>query len=225
MDAGTVRMRVSALLARVFDASPSDLRLRFSARDDSLLSTLLAGRRIEIQPGVTKRAGERIPVTIWMYKGDHVATRRTVLVEAQVRKRVLIMTADVQRKAPIDASIVRKEDRWISPGGPKTVESLEEIKGSVARARIASGAVLRATMLESPIVIRKGERITIHCLGESIVLKVRARALSSGRVGERIECKMEGASQIFVARVDGPGRAVIALHADASEPQTSRETP
>ena len=33
--------------------------------------------------------------------------------------------------------------------------------------------------------------------------------MANGRVGELIECKLEGAERSFLARVDGPGRVVM----------------
>lgn len=222
----TVRARVTALLARVLAASPENLRVRFDPRDDDLLNLSLNGRRVEVQPGAIRSAGERVPFTIWVYAGNRVAERRTILVEAQMRVAVLVLTAEAARKASIRRSMVRVEERWLPPGGSPLVASMEALDGAIARTRLPVGTALRQAHLDSPIVVRKNERVMVHCVGQAIVLKAPARALADGAEGDVIAFKLDGAEHTFLARVDGPGRAVVVLGGStADETQDAGATP
>ena len=97
--------------------------------------------------------------------------------------------------------------------GPAPVESIEEATGSVVRRRLAAGTMLRVNELESPVLIERGDLITIHCISGGIVVKTKARARTAGRDGEMIELMMDGSRKSFRARVVGPGRAVMNLDA------------
>ncbi|MCA9292865.1 MAG: flagella basal body P-ring formation protein FlgA, partial [Phycisphaerales bacterium] len=59
------------------------------------------------------------------------------------------------------------------------------------------------------LAIRRGDLVQVHCLSGGLVVRGRGRAMANGRVGELIECKLEGAERSFLARVDGPGRVVM----------------
>lgn len=218
----TVRTRIVALLTRLYDVAPGDLRVLFSEDDDAFLNTPEFGRRIEVQPAATA-SSSRFAVVVWVYDGDRLLESRTLRIDLQVRRRVFVLASELQRGDSIRETHLRAETMWLEPTGPAPIRKDEAAIGSVARRRLAAGTVLRVDQLESPVVVRRGELVTIHCLSGGVVVKTRARAQSDAREGDLIELRMDGRRKSFVARIVGPGRAVMNLDApsDASFPTTT----
>ncbi|TVQ31735.1 MAG: flagella basal body P-ring formation protein FlgA [Phycisphaeraceae bacterium] len=202
----TIRARIARTLARFYGVSPDDLQLLFDERDDDLLAQLERGRRIELQPEASPSSG-RVPVTVRIYQGMRIVEERTVRIDARVRQDVLMLTSDIRRGDEFTAEHVRTESRWLSPG-PMYATDIDAVVGSRARTRMQAGTSLRLDHVESPVVVRRNELVTVRCLSGSVVLTGKARALSDARVGDLIEMRLLGARESFLARVDGPGRAV-----------------
>ena len=99
----------------------------------------------------------------------------------------------------------------MAPDGTAPVCRLEDAVGMLTRSRVSSGSVLRASQIEEPLLVRRGERVTVHCLNGGVALRVQARALRDGRRGELIECVLDGRDRAFSARVSDRGVAVMVL--------------
>jgi len=211
----TVRTRLARLVARLYGVTPDNLRLRFDERDAEFLSTPESGRRIEIQPAATPNAS-RFSAVVWLYAGDELLGSRSVRVDVRVRRPVVVLTRALDRGDAVTPDAVRSETLWVEPAGSAMVGAVEDAVGAVARKRLDAGAILRAEALEPPIVVRRGELVTVHCVSGGVVVKAKARAARDGRAGERLELRMDGSKKTFVARVVAPGRAVVNLDAPAS---------
>jgi len=172
----TVRTRIVALLLRLYDAPPDDLRVLFSEDDEAFLNMPEHGRRIEVQPAATA-SSSRFAVVVWVYDGDHLVESRTLRIDLQVRRRALVLASELERGATIRESHLRAETMWLEPTGPALLRNEESAIGSVARRRLTAGTVLRVDHLESPVVVRRGELVTIHCISGGVVVKTRARQL------------------------------------------------
>ncbi len=206
---GTILQRVLETLARTYAVEPADVRLRFSPRDEAFLTLPLTGRRVEVEPAATLSRSARASLTIWTYEGAQLQERRTIVADVELRRPALVLTQSVPRRALIPPQAVRLERRWLAPGGAPLVQSLEALSGAVARSRLDAGTVLRQSMLETPLLVRKGERVAVHYLGRALSLKLHGRSLAPGRKGDVIPCRLERSDAVFLARVDGKARVVV----------------
>ncbi len=211
----TVRTRIVSLLLRVYDVDSENLRVLFNEDDKSFLDLPDAGRRIEVQPASTG-SSSRFAVVVWLYAGDQLLETRTMRIDLQVRRRVFVLSSELERGDAIRESHLRSEFMWLEPTGPAPVLSQDKAINSVARRRLTSGTVLRVDHLESPVVVRRGELVTIHCISGGVVVKTRARAQDDAREGELVEMRVDGRRKTFVARVVGAGRAIMNLDSTSS---------
>ena len=78
--------------------------------------------------------------------------------------------------------------------------------------------MVRESDVEPPVLVKRGERISVHCLSGGVVVRIKARALADAREGELVECRADGGEQVISARVTG--RAVAVIDADAARPRT-----
>lgn len=205
----TVRTHVVASLAALFNVEPADLRLRFRPEDEMLLTTPTTARRVDAQAAASA-ASPRIPVQVFVYAGDRVVAAGTVTVEALVRREVLTASAPIERGRAIGPEAVSASLKWIGPNTTPPA-SRERVVGSVARHRIAAGAIITDADLEAPLAAKRGELVWVHCLSGSVTVKAKARTLADARDGELVPLRMDGSKKTFTARMSGPGTAVMDL--------------
>ncbi|MEO1129788.1 MAG: flagellar basal body P-ring formation chaperone FlgA [Planctomycetota bacterium] len=210
----TVRKRVGELLMRMFDVEAEDIRVRYDTRDQDLLAQTEWGRRIVVRP-MTTEGGSRILVDVRVMAGDRTVASGTVRADVEIRRHVVVLEAGVERDALLTSRTVNEVDMWMEPGGGALVSDASEAIGKRARKRLHPGSMLRASDLEEPLAVLRGEIVEVLAINGGIGLQTKARAMRDARVGERIECRMDRSRHTFMARVDGPGRVIVVLDDDA----------
>jgi len=206
----TVRTRVGELLVRMFDVDAPDLRVRFDERDKELLDQAEWGRRIVVRPTTTD-GGPRMLIDVRVLSGEQTVASGVVRADVEIRRRVLVLAQGVERDQTLRAGMLSEVEMWLEPGGAAPIASLDEAVDMRTRRRLNSGSVLRAGDLEQPIAVRRGEVVEVQALNGGVALRTSARALGDGKVGERIECRIDRTRNTFMARVDAPGRVVVVL--------------
>jgi len=220
--APTVRSAVAITIARHLAVENVDLRLGFDPKDEAILSRATSGHRVDVQPAASSD-NHLIPVRIYVYAGDRLLASDTLSVRALVRRTVLTAAQSLDRKRVIDSSVLITSESWVSPSDTPSC-TLEQAVGATPRNRIGVGQVVTLGLIETPVMVKKGDIVQIHCLSGSITLKAtRARALANGREGEYIKFQLEDAKKSFTARVSGRGLAI--LNMDDSNGDTRAEAP
>jgi flagella basal body P-ring formation protein FlgA len=212
----TVRTRVAVLLCRLFGVENADLRVLFDDGDEVFLDTPEWGRRIEVQPN-SVGASSRQSLTVRVYEGEHLVESRTIRADVTIRRRVVVVGSGLARREVIERGDVSLQTLWMEPDGTPPVARLEDAVGMLTQSRVKAGSVLRESQIEMPVLVRRGERVTVHCLNGGVALRVQARALRDGKRGEQIECVLDGRDRTFTARVSDRGVAVMVLDGDGSD--------
>lgn len=206
----TVRRAVASELARLYAAEPGDVRVLFERSDREFLDTKTWGRRVFVRP-VTSGSSARAVLDVRIYSGTDVIASRRVRADVSVRRTVVVLTGERDRHERLRRNDLSLEPLWIDPSGEPTLRSLDDAAGQRARRPLAAGTVLRTGDLETPIVIRRGELVTVECVSGGVNLQAKGRALADGRPGETIECRLLIGEESFTGRVEGPGRVVVML--------------
>ena len=179
-------------------------RFRFQQRDLELLSTPTSGRIVEIRElGRSKE----MAIGIVLYEHERVLLDSTVRVEVLIERHVRVSTAQIRRKTPIESTTSRVETRWVAPTEP-IADPMGSL-GQVARSNIDPGTMLIASMLEAPIVVRRGQIVNATSISGSVSVSMQARARGEGKIGEIIELESRDRTRRFSARIAAPGRVVI----------------
>jgi len=218
----TPRTRIARMLASLYGVENTDLRLRFEQRDHEFLISYEPGRRYEARVEAS-RTSERVPVMVTVFEGERVAETRTVRVDARVRTRALVLTRDLDRGDRIEADAFRPQERWVSPSGSPVIVEAGAALGQLARTRLGTGTVLRDAHLERPVLIKRNDLATVHCLAGSVSVRVEARAMDEGREGDVIEFRVDRESEPFRARVSGAGIAVAVTQTTHDSQQEAEE--
>lgn len=144
--------------------------------------------------------------------------RRQASVEAIVRRDVVVMRTDVRRGRPLTGSALHTERRDLRKLPRDVVTDIETALGIPAAHNLARGATLTRNALQRANVIRRGDLVQVDVTNEALELRVDARAVERGAIGDTIRVENPTTRQRFLAIITGSGTARIARPAVGSAP-------
>jgi flagella basal body P-ring formation protein FlgA len=144
------------------------------------------------------------------YAGAH---RLSVWARVQVSVAVprVVAALDLKAGEAITAAAIRIETREEMPGANGFLQSDEAALGKWPRAAIHAGTAIRATMLESPKDVVRGEIVKVEVRNGAALLELEAQAEASGSVGETIPVLNPVSHKRFLARVEGKGKVSVTV--------------
>ncbi len=211
----TIRDRIVATLRELFGAQPETMRVALDDGGKGLLDRAVFGRRVDIE--TSSASSSRLTIRVWMYEGDHLAADGQVRADVSLQVDVFTLNTPVGRGDKIDASMLTRNTVWMPPSGAPPIREESQAVGAVARTRLDTGTIVRTDHVEAPIVVKRGDLVTVHALAGSMLLKTKARALADGREGELVELSRSRDRKSFLARVAGPGLVILDAGADRDE--------
>lgn len=214
-DFATVRSEIARAMAHSLGVGPLDVRLLFDDRDEPFLGFGEDSGRIVVDP-IGAVGSERVLVRARLVADERIVAERSLSVMVEVRRPVVMLLHDVARGQVLMASDLVCEAQWVRPTGFQTFSSVDEAAGTAARKRISGGSILRSEDVELPVLVKRGELVTVVCLSNGVAIQTLARSRADGRLGELVELRRDGSSESFTARVDGRGRVVIDLDTQRS---------
>jgi flagella basal body P-ring formation protein FlgA len=131
-----------------------------------------------------------------------------LVVQARVSRPVATVVAlrSLARGDVLQASDL--EFRYDVPGAPGTsrkapIASIEDVVGWEVIRPVDAGQVLDRSFVDRPLMVRRGEEVTVHARTAGIQARTSARARGDGRLGELVEVESQGDRIKYFARVTG----------------------
>jgi flagellar basal body P-ring formation protein FlgA len=122
---------------------------------------------------------------------------------------VPVIARNVTRGEGLRASDIRYEKRLKGTATADVLETTMPISVFVARRDLSEGALLRANDVSKPVVVNRGDLVTLFYKKPGITLTLRGKALDSGAVGDSITVQNLQSKRTLSAKVDGAGRALV----------------
>lgn len=144
---------------------------------------------------------------------DPRRVQRTVSVTVDVRVPVVVAARKLRRRAELAPEDLRLEKRDLRglPRGFAT--ELQQLTGRRLRSPLPEGVpVLRSHLAEARIV-RRGDLLVVHAERGGLELRLEAKALEAGILGQPIQVENPQTRRRFVASITGPGEARLSLDA------------
>jgi flagella basal body P-ring formation protein FlgA len=151
----------------------------------------------------------RVPVT-----ADIAEPAAPVVVAVRPVGRGSIVTA-------ADIEVRMLEPTTKTTGKRAVFDSIERMIGMEVRQALREGEVVFADQLQSPIVIKRGELVTISSQTSGIRVRTSARAMQDGSTGDLIQVESLESKQQFNVRVTGLREAAILAVARPSDPPST----
>jgi flagellar basal body P-ring formation protein FlgA len=122
---------------------------------------------------------------------------------------VPVMARNVTRGEGLRASDIRFEKRLKGTATTDILETTMPISVFVARRDLSEGALLRSGDVSKPVVVNRGDLVTLFYSKPGISLTLRGKAMDSGAVGDSITVQNLQSKRMLSAKVDGAGRAIV----------------
>jgi flagella basal body P-ring formation protein FlgA len=135
---------------------------------------------------------------------DTPGWRYEYVVRARVSAMVAVATAPVAANETLTNAQVALERRDIS-GIADPITNPQEIVGQNSRRMLRPGDILRSGQLSSPILVKRGDAVTMVARRDGIEVSVAGEALDAGAQGAIVRVRNPGSGQVMRMRVAGPG--------------------
>jgi len=137
-------------------------------------------------------------------EGKEIATIRMSGI-VRVFGKVLCAARPLPRNRVLDAddiTLVRKE---ISLLGPKIVTDYQRAIGRRLKVALPAGGVILSPMLKEPLLVKRGDRVTIVANTSHVRVTAPGEARASGEAGKLIRVKNLMSRKVVLARVVDKG--------------------
>jgi flagella basal body P-ring formation protein FlgA len=127
-------------------------------------------------------------------------------VEARVKTPSMVVAAvrSLSRGAILRAGDLTMVNGNPGDGDNGSFASIEEVVGKQTTKVIADGKILTPDALQSPLMVRRGDVVTIYARTAGIRIHTTARAKDDGALGDLVSVESMTDRKQFTARVSGP---------------------
>ncbi len=132
----------------------------------------------------------------------------TILVPAQAKvyRSVALAGRNLQRGDLVSAADLSSEIRDVGDLRMGFALTPEAIIGKEIKFAVNKGETFRNSALDAPLVIKRGDLVSMESSAGEISVKTSATAVSDGRIGQQIRVKNNQSARIINAKVVGAGK-------------------
>jgi flagella basal body P-ring formation protein FlgA len=160
----------------------------------------------------------RMPWNEESVRFEHWRLPEPFAVPADARGLRLHLTDELRRGAALEAGAARSELRDLREIPRDALSDLDTVLGQRTKVSVKAGAPLLASHFESPELVRRGDVLEVNAGRDGLYLRVAARALQPGRLGQQIQVENPSSRKSFAVRITGRGSAELA-GAESGEPR------
>ena len=131
------------------------------------------------------------------------AVRTEYIARGSITAQVVVASEDIPANRPIVAAQLTRERRDVS-GVTGAVSEIDAVVGQARRRAIRTGQILSTRWLVQPVLIRRGDSVSIVARNAGVEVTVNGEALESGRRTEIVRVRNVANGTVITARVIDP---------------------
>jgi len=202
----------SADVPWLVDVEPSEEQARWLA--DPRASVAVAAQPGPLEADTGRR---QFQVTV---QTTHESVRFAIEAGVAAAPPVVVSVESLPRGAPVRATDVALVRLPPEQGPPEGLHSLEEIVGKETTRAIPKGKVVAADWVRSPLLVRRGDVVTVSARSGGVCVRTTARARDDGSLGELVAVESLTDRSTYYARVVRPRE--VEVYARAARASDSR---
>ena len=129
------------------------------------------------------------------------AWQLNLIANLQVWRQVVINQQALRNKALIRASQLRLKKSNIALLHRGYFTDLQQVAGSISKRSLKPGTTLTPAMIELPVLIARGQPVTLRVSTPAVTVEMAGEALRKGRAGERIRVRNMNSGKILFGTV------------------------
>lgn len=134
-----------------------------------------------------------------------------VPVKIETYQKVAVTTRDIFKDEVLTRSDITTQERSVGNIGFGFAKKIEPLIGNAVTRNIAAGSIIKLSQISEPIVVNRGDKITLESTTSGLTVAASAIAMSNGKVGDQIRVKNQHSKRVIEAFVTAPGKAVANL--------------
>jgi flagella basal body P-ring formation protein FlgA len=145
------------------------------------------------------------------------AIRSTVDVQVGEPSVVVAVAHSLARGAIIHENDVTLVHLETTEGGGNNVHSIDEVIGKQVNRAMADGKILTSDAVQSPLLVHRGDVVTVFARTAGITVRTTARALDDGSLGDLVTLETMQERKPYQARVSGVRETEVFAQAISAE--------
>jgi flagella basal body P-ring formation protein FlgA len=136
----------------------------------------------------------------------------TVPVDVTLPTPVAVAIRPLERGAVVTAADVEIQQRDTAPvaaGRTLPITSVEKLVGMEATRTIRPGDVMMSDSVQPPVLVKRGDSVTVYARGGGIQVRTIARARENGSLGQPVQLESLDTHKSYDAVVTGTREAVV----------------
>jgi len=193
-------------LATAHSAQADNVRITVK-RPDSRLTLKTCSHPPEAQPTNSLPKSGKVTVKVHCT----APSEWSIYLPAEVLYRVELWTSrnNIDRGAIVAATDIEKNLRWLTHPPAGAMQNPEKIIGMEARHSIRAGSVIKQRLLQRPLIIRKGHRLSVAVQQRGFRLSTEVIALEDGADGDTIKVRNAKTEKLLWAKIGREGNLII----------------
>lgn len=209
----TIRDWLVEMIEQFAQKPRDELKITFADQDAVWLNGDVRQGQIEFEPLSTSPLG-RLPIAVRQYQNrDSVKSRR---ITVNVAHRVMAVIADrrIDRGHVFVPEDLKVEQIYIDDERGVPFNGVENVVGKKATSRIRKGTAIYTGDAALPLLVRRGQTITVRCICGGLVVRTIGRAMEDGAESQIIRVRNEKSREDYQARVTASRQAVVITDTD-----------
>ncbi len=136
-----------------------------------------------------------------------------IRVEITLPPALVVAARSLPRGSLIHAEDVRLQSGMAAQGSARVFQSLEEVIGKEVVRGIVEGQILDDQWVRRPLLVHKGEIVTVYARASGIQIHTTARSRDEGSRGDLVTVETLADHKTFFARVSGSQEVDVFAHA------------
>jgi len=198
------RERVEQAVKQYLDqqaGQPTTWQLEFKLSDQQLRSLWPPAGEISVRGGHTPWAGPQV-LEIEVAGPAGRETWR-LHVNVQTAPAVVVTTRSLTPGTVLRTTDVRLQTGLLPNKPEECFYRLEQVVGHETTRALPAGVVLQRASVRAPLMVRRGEVVTVYARAAGIRVRTTARARDEGAMGELVEVESLSSRKTYFARVCG----------------------
>jgi flagella basal body P-ring formation protein FlgA len=182
--------------------SNRDLRLHLPTSAANGIIPMLSVEQMTVEPGT----GRFSAVVAW---GNGADDRMRLAGRVERMTQVPVLSGRVMRGEIIDEANIVWQSLPETRLPRTTITDMDMIVGMSAKRALAPGAPIAAADVRRPLLVNRGETVTMMLTTPTMQLTAKGRALQNGSIGDIVRISNLQTNTVVDAVVTGPGQARV----------------
>ena len=124
---------------------------------------------------------------------------------------VVVTNTALSKNQLISAENVYIEERELNSIGTQFFANLDQVIGKATRSNVSAGAVMGPGAVEEPVLVKRGDTVSIRAQAGGIAVVMQGTAKANGRKGQQITVENTSSKRIIRAQVTGIGQVATTM--------------